>query len=81
MTNQERSITITLEMLFDYGHLYQVIISNLNQIKKFERKIELCLSNTFSRKFVGTKYVQLYIQSMPLKWTSLEKIILTRHHI
>ena len=65
--NQERSVIITPQILFDYDHLCQVIISNLNQVKAFGRKIDFCVSSAFSRKFTGTKYVQLYIQNIPLE--------------
>ena len=39
------------------------------------------MSSAFFRKFARTKYIQLYIISIPPKWTSLGKIILAQHYI
>ena len=68
-------------MLYDYGLLKQVIISNPDQVKTFGRKIRFYVASAFSIKFVNPKYVQLYIQSIPPEWTSLGKLIPTQHLI
>ena len=68
-------------MLYDYGLLRQVIMSNPDQVKTFGRKIKFYVTSAFSKKFINPKYVQLYIQSIPPEWTSLGRLIPAQHLI
>ena len=45
------SIELILALLMDYGLLYQLIFSHLDQTDGFERKLAICVLNAFIQEF------------------------------
>ena len=51
----------------DYGVLYQLIFSHLDQTDKFRRKLAVCVLNAFINDF---KSVELIIESKSPEWSN-----------
>ena len=51
----------------DYGVLYQLIFSHLDQTGGFGRKLAICILNAFIRDF---KSIELIIESKPSEWSN-----------
>ena len=62
----------------DYGLLYQLIFSHLDQTDGFGRKLAICVLNAFIRNF---KLVELIIESKPLEWSNDEGVYPAQHLI
>ena len=71
-------IELTPALLIDYGLLYQLIFSHLDQTNGFGRKLVVCVLNAFIRDF---KSVELIIESKPPKWSNDEGAYLAQHLI
>ena len=72
------SIELTSALLMDYGLLYQLIFSHLDQIDGFGRKLVVYVLNAFIRDF---KSVELIIKSKPPKWSNDGGVYSAQHLI
>ena len=75
---KEEVITLTPEMLLEYGLVYQLICSDPSQVSNFGRKINLSLTQGFKLK---KKFAEAIFFSKAPKWTSNGNVLPAQHYV
>ena len=78
LTFKNEVLTLTLELLLDYGLVHQLICSDLSQASNFGRKVNLGLIQGFK---MNKKFVDAIIISKAHEWTSDGSILSSQHYI
>ena len=75
---KEEVITLTPEMLLEYGLVYQLICSDPSQVSNFGRKINLSLTQGFKLK---KKFADAIFFSKAPEWTSNGNVLPNQHYV
>ena len=71
-------LTLTLELLLDYGLVHKLVCSDPSQANNFGRKINLGLIQGFK---MNKKFADVIIISKALEWISNSSLLLAQHYL